>query len=259
MKLMFTILLMVAWVCAIAQTRALPSAVYSPGKAEQFNGAEKTRVVKGPTLDLKELEIYTLTIPAGKTYTPPPSDSKFEQLIVVKSGLVKLILKDTAQVVGPGSIALVLAGDKISFQNQSDQPVCWYVLNYQSVNPADRTRGYEAGPSFIENWDQLKVNTSAKGETRGLFDRPTTMFGRFEVHATALNPGYASHDPHIHRVEEIILMLKGNVLETIGTETKNAHAGDCIYLASGILHRPINNGNEQCYYLAIQWHNLKTD
>jgi (S)-ureidoglycine aminohydrolase len=259
MKLMFTILLMVASVCAIAQAKALPSAVYSPGKAEQFNGAERRSVIKGSTLDLKELEIYTLTIPAGKTYTPPASDSKFEQLIVVTSGIVKLMLNDTAQVVGPGSVALVLAGDKISVQNQSNQPASWYVLNYQSVNSADKNRGYNAGPSFIKNWDKLKVNISAKGETRSLFDRPTTMFERFEVHATALNPGYASHDPHTHRVEEIILMLKGSVLETIGTKTKNANAGDCIYLASGVLHRPINNGNDQCYYLAIQWHNLKTD
>lgn len=256
---MLAILLMVASVCAIAQTRALPSAVYSPGKAEQFHGSVKRTLAKGSTLDLKELEIYTLTIPAGKTYTPPVYDSKFEQLIIVKSGMVKLVLKDTAQLVGPGSLALVLAGDRIGIQNQSHQAASCYVLNYQSVNPADHSRGYAAGPSFIKNWDQLKVNRSAKGESRSLFDRPTTMFERFEVHATALNPGYASHDPHTHRVEEIILMLKGSVLETIGTKTKDAHAGDCIYLASGVVHRPINNGNEQCYYLAIQWHNLKTD
>jgi (S)-ureidoglycine aminohydrolase len=259
MKLIFAILLMVVPICAIAQSNQLGSAVYAEQPPEQFDGLLKRQVAKGKTSDLKELDIYTLTIPAGKTYIPPASDSKFEQLIVVKSGIIKLILKDSAQVVGPGSIALVLAGDKISFQNQSNQQASWYVINYLSVNPANMQPGYGAGPSFIKNWDKLKINKSAKGETRALFDRATTMFERFEIHATALNPTFASHDPHTHRVEEIILMLKGSVLETIGQETKDARAGDCIYLASGVLHRPINNSNEQCYYLAIQWHNLKTD
>jgi (S)-ureidoglycine aminohydrolase len=222
------------------------------------NDVEKNQVIKGTTLDLHTLDIYTLTLAAGKTYTLPINNN-LEQLIVIKNGTVNLILKDTAQTVGPGSIALVLAGDKISFKNPSDKPVSWFVLSYQSTNTVNLQRGHDAGPSFIKNWDLLKVNKSAKGETRSLFDRPTTMFERFEIHATALNPGYASHDPHTHRVEEIILMLNGGVLETINQDLKDAQAGDCIYLASGSLHRPINNTNKQCYYLAIQWHNLKTD
>jgi (S)-ureidoglycine aminohydrolase len=259
MKLLLTVFILALPVYILAQTNTLPSAVYSPAKAIKLSsGLEKSQVVKGTTLDLQILDIYTLTLAAGKTYILPVNNN-LEQLIVVKSGTVNLILKDTAQTVGPGSVALVLAGDQISFKNLADKPVSWFVLGYQSTNPVNLQRGHDAGPSFIKNWDQLKVNKSAKGETRSLFDRPTSMFERFEIHATALNPGYASHDPHTHRVEEIILMLNGSVLETINQDLKDAHAGDCIYLASGSLHRPINSSNQQCYYLAIQWHNLKTD
>ncbi|MGF7078421.1 cupin domain-containing protein [Mucilaginibacter sp. UYCu711] len=259
MKLLLTVFILAVSVCAIAQTNMLPSGVYSPAKAIKLSSdVEESQVLKGTTLDLQTLDIYTITLNAGKTYTLPV-DNNLEQLIVVKNGTVSLILKDTAQTVGPGSIALVLAGDQISFKNHSDKPVSWFVLGYQSTNPVNIQRGYNAGPSFIKNWDLLKVNKSVKGETRSLFDRPTSMFERFEIHATALNPGYASHAPHTHRVEEIILMLTGGVLETINQDLKDAHAGDCIYLASGSLHRPINNNNQQCYYLAIQWHNLKTD
>jgi (S)-ureidoglycine aminohydrolase len=258
MKLLLTVFTLALSVCAMAQTNSLPSDVYRAVKTTKLNGdVEKQQILNGTTLDLKTLDVYTLTLAAGKTYTLL-SNNNLEQLIVVKSGSINLILKDTTQTVGPGSVALVLAGDKISFKNSSDQPVSWYVLGYQSVNPVNLQRGNDAGPSFIKNWDLLKVNKSAKGETRSLFDRPTTMFERFEIHATALNPGYASHDPHTHRMEEIILMLNGGVLETINQDTKDAHAGDCIYLGSGSLHRPINNTNQQCYYLAIQWHNLKT-
>ncbi|HCN83153.1 MAG TPA: cupin, partial [Sphingobacteriaceae bacterium] len=185
--------------------------------------------------------------------------STFEQFIVVQSGRLKLMLKDSVKVVGPGSLALVLAGDNIRFQNTSDEPATWYVINYESVNAVNIQRGHEAGASFIKDWEQLRVNKTAKGETRAVFDRATSMFERFEVHATALNPGYASHDPHTHRVEELILMLKGSIQEHIGQNEYMANAGDCIFLSSGILHGPKNTGTEQCYYYAIQWHNLKTD
>lgn len=261
MKIIIAALLMASSLCANAQTNELQSGVYSWGdsKPEKTGIVEKRPVLNGKTLDLQHFEIYTLTLSHGKTYIPPNSDGDNEQLIVIKSGNIKLRLKDTAQTVGAGSVALVLAGDKISFQNQSAGAATWYVINYRSVNPANKQRGCSAGPSFIKNWDQLKVDVSPKGESRSLFDRPTTMFERFEVHATALNPGYASHAPHTHRVEELILMLTGDVQETIGQYKFNAHEGDCIYLQSEILHGPKNINNKQCYYLAIQWHNLKTD
>jgi len=259
MKVFIAVLLMASSLCAIAQTNEVHSGVYSwsDSKPEKIGVIEKRQMLKGKTLDLHHFEICTLTLPPGKTYTPPINDD--EQLIVVKSGNIKLLLKDTAETVGAGSIALVLAGDKISFQNQSAASSTWYIINYQSVNAVNNQRGYSAGPSFIRNWDELKVNVSPKGESRSLFDRPTSMFERFEVHATALNPGYASHDPHTHRVEELILMLTGDVQETIGQDKFDAREGDCIYLQSGILHGPKNISNKQCYYLAIQWHNLKTD
>jgi uncharacterized cupin superfamily protein len=261
MKILFAALAMVISSCAIAQTNTLHAGVYnwSNSKIQYVAGIEKRQVLAGKTLDLKTFEIYTLTLPAGKTYTPPVGDSKFERLIVVKSGKVKLSLKDTIQTVGFGSLALVLAGDRISFQNTSNESVTWYVIKYESVNQLDIKRGNDAGPSFIKDWNSLKVNTSPKGETRAGFDRATSMFGRFDVHATALNPGYASHDPHTHRVEELILMLNGNVQEQIAQDKFDAHPGDCIFLTSGILHGPKNISNQQCYYYAIQWHNLKTD
>ncbi|MDB4927227.1 cupin domain-containing protein [Mucilaginibacter sp.] len=261
MKIIFAIFFMVISLCANAQSDTLKAGVYSldNNKTIHIGGVEKRPIITGKTLDLLKFEIATFTLPADKVYTQPITDSQFEQLIVVKSGNVTLTLNDTAKTVGAYSIALILAGDKISFKNNASEPATFYVIKYKSTNPADIKRGHDAGPSVIKDWSLLKVNKSAKGETRAIFDRATSMFGRFDVHATALNPGYASHDPHTHRVEELILMLNGSVQETIAQDKFDAHAGDCIYLSSGILHGPKNISNEQCYYLAIQWHNLKTD
>ncbi|MDB5031252.1 cupin domain-containing protein [Mucilaginibacter sp.] len=261
MKVIFTILIMAISLGANAQSDVLKAGVYNldNNKTIHIRGVEKRTIISGKTLDLQKFEIATFTISAGKVYTQPIIDSQFEQLIVVKSGNVTLTINDTTKTVAAYSIALILAGDKISFKNNANEPATFYIIKYKSTNTADIKRGHDAGPSVIKDWSLLKVNKSTKGETRAIFDRPTSMFGRFDVHATALNPGFASHDPHTHRVEELILMLNGSVQETIAQDKFDAHAGDCIYLSSGILHGPKNISNEQCYYLAIQWHNLKTD
>jgi (S)-ureidoglycine aminohydrolase len=261
-KFIFTLFVAGIASCAMAQTDALRAGVYSwsNSKVQKTGTLEKRVILKGKTLDLQSFEIYTLTLPAGGAYAPPASDSRFEQLIIVKSGTLKITLNDSTKTVGACSIALILASDKTTaIANASPQPATWFVLNYKSVNPVNIKRGHNAGPSFIKDWNQLKVNVTPKGETRALFVRPTSMFEKLDVHATALNPGFASHDPHTHRVEELILMLKGDVQEQIGQDKFDAHEGDCIFLSSGILHGPKNISNSQCYYYAIQWHNLITD
>ncbi|MDB5010428.1 MAG: cupin protein [Mucilaginibacter sp.] len=246
---------------AMAQTDSLPAAVYSINKStpKKMGVVEKRQILSGKTLDLKKFEVYTLTLPAGKKYNPPAGDSQFEQLIVVKSGTVKLNLKDSSKTVGPGSLALVLAGDKITFENTSSEPTSWFVLNFLSKNE-NIQRGHDAGPSFIKDWNSLKVSKSPKGETRMVYDRPTTMFERFDVHATVLNNGFNSHEPHIHRAEELILMLNGNSQFQVAQDKVHADTGDAVFMASKVLHASQNvGGTAPCGYYAIQWHNLKTD
>jgi len=260
MKLLFTALLLSLACCAMAAVDSLHAAVYhlSNAKVEKVNGLEKRIVLSGTTFDIQHFEVYTLTLPAGKKYTSTAADSKCEQLIVIKSGTVKLTVGDTTKTVGPGSLALILAGDKITFENTSPAPVTWYVLSYQT-KMEDLKRGHDAGPSFIKDWNDLKATKSPKGETRMVYDRPTTMFERFDVHATVLNNGYNSHDPHTHRAEELILMIDGNSQFQIGQEKFQAQNGDAILMASKVLHAAQNVGTAPCSYYAIQWHLHKGD
>lgn len=255
MKLYIAVLLIALPYFASAQNNTLPAAVYSPSaKKENINkSVQKTNILSGQTLDLREFSVYTLTLATNASYDRV---SNAEQLIIIKTGNIQVTVNDTAKTYGPNSIALILPGDKVGFKNETKQPVTWFVLTYQSTNPADSKRGHNAGPSFIKEWNTLKVSSSTKSDVRAAFDRPTNMFGRFEVHATSLNPGYASHDPHTHRAEEVILMLSGEVQEHIGTEKYMAKAGDCIYLSSGVLHGPKNIGSVKSTYYAIQWHGV---
>ncbi|MEO8884597.1 MAG: cupin domain-containing protein [Mucilaginibacter sp.] len=258
MKLIFTALLVIGIALSVkAQTDSLHAAVYTPkGKPVQMGNVTKQLIILGTTLDIKRFEVYTLTLEPGKKYSSTATDRKNEQLIVVKDGNIKITVNDTAKTVGPGSLALILAGDKIAFENTSAQPVSWYVLNYQT-SMENHQRGHDAGPSFLKDWKDLKVTKTDKGETRNVYDRPTTMFERFDVHATVLNNGFDSHAPHTHRAEELILMINGNCQFQIGQEKFQAKNGDAVLMASKVPHAAQNVGTAPCSYYAIQWHLLK--
>jgi len=244
----------------MAQTDSLGAAVYSAkdAEAQHMGTVEKKQILAGHTLDLSRFEVYTVTLPAGKKYSPAADDKKFERLIVIKTGEVKVELKDSSKTVGPGSLALILADDAVKFENMTNSPVSWYVLRFISKNE-DNKRGHNAGASFIKDWKSLKATITPKGETRMVFDRPTIMFERFDVHATVLNGGYNSHDPHTHRAEELILMLNGDSQFQIGQDKFHAYTGDAVLMASKILHAAQNTGTVPCGYYAIQWHNKKGD
>lgn len=257
MRSIFTILLAFMFISAMAQIDSLRAAVYKPDvKMQHIGDVEKRQILSGTTLDIKHFEVYTLTLPEVKKYTSTTADSKVEQLIIIKSGIVNVTLHDSTKAVGPGSLALILAGDKVSFENKSGEPVSWYVLNYQTTME-NLKRGHDAGPSFLIDWNTLKATKSATGERRDLYDRATTMFERFDVHATVLNNGRNSHEPHTHRAEELILMINGECQFQIGQEKFKAHNGDAVLMGSKVLHASQNNGTEPCTYYAIQWHLLK--
>lgn len=80
------------------------------------------------------------------------------------------------------------------------------------------------------------------------------MFPRFDVHATVLNPGLASHPPHTHRTEEVVLMTQGRGQIQINDKSYPAAAGDVILLRANVPHAFTNSSAASCGYFAIQWH-----
>jgi (S)-ureidoglycine aminohydrolase len=241
----------------MAQTDSLQSAVYnwSNLKGQKVETRETKKVLEGSTLDLAHLEIHTSTIGPGITNHPLSAHNDVEELILIKEGNVQVTINDTTAVLGPGSIVFIIAGDKQSFKNISDKPATYYVLSFKGRNPANIPRGKQGGGSFIKDWKELTVTKTDKGESRQIFDRPSSMFERFDMHATNLNAGMISHLPHTHRAEEIILMIKGDVQMQIGEKFYNSAAGDVIFLEANVPHALKNTGSEQCSYFAIQWHN----
>lgn len=241
---------------AISQKDSLPSGVYSWSKAkvQQAGNIERRQVLNGSTLDLANLEIHTSTLLPGQINHPPKASMNAEELIIIKEGSVKATVEDSTKILGPGGLILLVAGDKQSMMNVSDKPVTYYVIVYRSKDGLNAERGKSGGGSFMKDWKEFVTLQTNKGQSRPIFDRPSSMFKRFDVHATALNPGIASHPPHTHRTEEIILMINGTGEMQIGESFHQATPGDVILVNSKIPHAIKNTGNVQCGYFAIQWH-----
>jgi (S)-ureidoglycine aminohydrolase len=240
---------------SIAQTDSLSSGVYNLDsiKAKIRAGSVAKPRVQGSTTDLATFSYHSSTLAPGKTNHPLRALDDREELIIVKDGQLTININDSSKIVGPGSIALIVAGDKQSFQNTSDKPVTYFVLGFKARSPVDINRGKASGGSLLKDWNELVVKKTNKGESRPVFDRPSSMFPRFEVHATTLNAGEQSHAPHTHRAEEIMLLMKGNITMNISSINYKAVAGDVILVRPNVPHNLTNTGNEQCWYYAIKW------
>jgi (S)-ureidoglycine aminohydrolase len=245
MKKLLPVLALLLGVSAFAQTDSLSSGVYSV----------LTGKTAGTTTDLALLKTHASTLAPGKTNHPPHALNDVEELILVKEGMLTVIINDSNKVLGPGSIVLIMAGDKQSFQNTSDKPVTYYVLTFKSPSPVNIQRGKQAGGSLMIDWNDIKVKKTEKGESRAIFDRPSSMFARFEIHATMLNSGIESHPPHTHRAEEIMLLMQGDATAHIDEKNYPVAVGDIMLLRPDIIHNIKNTGTGQCWYSAMKWYN----
>ncbi len=102
-------------------------------------------------------------------------------------------------------------------------------------------------------WDALAVRTSAVGETRAVFDNPTSTLEKFEMHITTLKPGMASHPVHQHAWEEILLVKEGDLEVSINGQKQHAGPGNLIFYASHDPHNATNIGDKPATYYVINF------
>jgi (S)-ureidoglycine aminohydrolase len=240
---------------AAAQIDSLESNVYRWNnlQVEKSGTRERRQILKGNTTDLEYLDIHATTVAPKESPHASHSHNDSEELIIVKDGSLKVTINDEGQVLGPGSIAIAMPGDQHGLENAGDTSVTYYVFRYRSKSPVNIERGNKAGGSFMVNWNDVSVQKTEIGGRRQHFDRATAMFERFEMHVTTLNEGLATHQPHTHRAEEFVLIIKGEVEMQIGETFQKASAGDLIFLASEIPHALRNIGSERTEYFAFQW------
>jgi (S)-ureidoglycine aminohydrolase len=235
-----------------AQIDSVVSGVYKWNdlKVEKRDNFEKRQILEGSTTDNENLNIYSLTIGRDKSLKEKNDE---ETLIVIKEGKVKISFENETKILGPGSIALIMPNDDYEIENSGDSSATYYLFFYKSKYPADIRRGIDAGGSFLIDWNDLVFQPHDKGGVRQFFNRPTSMFERFDMHVTTLNPEIKSHEPHTHIAAEIVLMINGNSEMQISDSLYQGSEGDLFFLGSNVSHAIKNIGTKSCMYFAIQW------
>src|SRR5579863_6331280 len=108
------------------------------------------------------------------------------------------------------------------------------------------------GPTVF-SWEQMKPVKTATGEVRSLCKAPTATIDQLEMHVSTLNPGMASHPPHRHVNEELIILREGEC-ETLSNGTwVRVSPGSVVFNASNSLHGFRNVGSVPAVYHVINW------
>ena len=72
--------------------------------------------------------------------------------------------------------------------------------------------------SRIFEWDALKVEKTKVGARRDVVRLPTATLDELEMHITTLDAGQASHAPHQHPAEELIIIKEGTLESFVNGE-----------------------------------------
>lgn len=108
------------------------------------------------------------------------------------------------------------------------------------------------GPAVFD-WSKMEVKQTDVGAIRNLVRQPTATLDELEMHITTLNPGLASHPPHQHPNEELVIIDQGTVETLSGGKWERLGPGSVIFNASNSPHALKNVGTTPATYHVINW------
>jgi quercetin dioxygenase-like cupin family protein len=112
--------------------------------------------------------------------------------------------------------------------------------------------------SQVFDWKAMTPKSNATGEVRTVVRAPTVTLEELEMHITTLKPGEASHPPHQHPNEELLIIREGTVEALVAGEHKRIGPGSIIFQASNQLHNIRNVGDTPATYHVINWKTAAT-
>jgi XRE family transcriptional regulator, regulator of sulfur utilization len=122
----------------------------------------------------------------------------------------------------------------------------WAIAASAQTSPA------RLGPAVFD-WARMEAKTTDVGALRSLVRQPTATLDELEMHVTTLNPGLASHPPHTHPNEELVIVRDGTVEVLNGGTWKRLGPGSVIFNASNSPHALRNVGATPATYHVINW------
>ncbi len=122
-----------------------------------------------------------------------------------------------------------------------------------AVKYSPPARSAPIGSTFVD-WDKLSFRAGPVGLFCPVFDEPTPVLEKMEVHVSMLRPGMASHTPHHHPWEEILLIKEGQVEVSINGRKQGAGPGALVFFAVNDAHNLTNVGTALATYYVINFY-----
>jgi len=249
------VLMIVAFVfpASSQQLEKLNTKVYDWNKlkAEKTKFGEKRQLFEGYTNALSYFEVNATTLNPGSAPHDSELLSDMEELIIVKEGKVLNSINGEEKLLGPGSVILISPGDNHKISNGGGSPATYYILRWKTKKTVDMERSKLAGGSMFYGWSKIEFKAREKGGIRKFMHLPTATLSELEMHVTTLNESTPSHAEHVHVLEEIILVIKGEVEESINGTPYKVGPGSLILLMDNDSHGIRNAGKGQCEYYAF--------
>ena len=103
------------------------------------------------------------------------------------------------------------------------------------------------------NWSDFTAKKTDVGERRDVVRQPTRTLNELEMHITTLNPHTASHPPHTHPNEEMVIVREGTLQAHVNGKEIVVKAGGVLFYASMQPHSVQNIGDTPATYYVINW------
>ena len=220
---------------------------------EKTISGERRQIFEGYTNILSYFEVHVTTLKPGNAPHDSHVHTDMEELIIVKEGKLEQSINGNKKILGPGSVVLASPGDRHGISNAGNTNASYYIIRWRVADPVDLERSKNAGGSQFYDWNDIPVKKTEKGYRRQVMTRPTATLEELEMHVTTLNEGITSHGEHVHDSEEIILIIKGKVEESINGTPHQLGPGSLILLVDNIPHGIRNIGSGPCEYFAFKW------
>ena len=102
-------------------------------------------------------------------------------------------------------------------------------------------------------WQDLAPRKTDVGELRNVVRQPTRTLDELEMHITTLNPHVASHAPHTHPNEEMVILKEGTLQAHVNGKEVVVGPGSILFYASMQPHGVKNIGDTPATYYVINW------
>ena len=107
-------------------------------------------------------------------------------------------------------------------------------------------------------WQDLSPKKTDVGELRNVVRQPTRTLEELEMHITTLKPHTASHPPHTHPNEELVIVKEGTLRAHVNGVEIEVGPGSVLFFASMQPHAVQNTGDTPATYHVINWKSAAT-